>query len=752
MPKFANIRRYGWLVPYGVLAVLTTVLLLALKMPIARLDVPYQFIGDAIDKLAQIHNVAETGWLFHNDRLGYPFGYDRLDFPRFDSLNYALIGPLAALIGPAAAMNLYYLGGFYLVAFAGFYSFRRLGLEMGPALLCALLYAFLPYHVIRNVAHLTNGAYYLVPLAMLVLVWLAQERIDVDTADARRRWLFALVVAALVPLQTPYNGVFFAYLCVIAGAIAMARNARWRTLLATLSLLIATACAFVTEQIPVMLHALEAGKPALVAERLPVEAQIYSMQLNQVLLPTNVDRRRTVAKAAAEFDEAMAVPFSEVRNQYIGAFGVLGFVMLMWALCRAIGAHDSPGATFVDPETAVRIAAVLAIALLLLAISTGLCTLISYWITAKIRAYNRVLPFFAFPCLLGAGWALQAATRRIGKRWLRNAAISLVAVFALYDILLRPPFAMWAGHVADYDRARAYFAGVEKTLGEGAAVFQLPAVWYPEHPQINNMGDYEEFKPFLLTKTLRFSYGVGRGRSGYNWNKYVEGLPVKDVVAHTHAMGFSAILVDGTAYADDTLKSLTGALTAVLPEPPSVSPDRRWWLFALKACCGPPVPQIERANAPRVFAAAVGGDPLRFTAGGDGVLYNAGGWEDPESWGTWASGMPAQLRMRIDPVPAGPLALTLDTRMLVGPKIQQRTLAIDANGRRVGDAIYTLTSAAQELRVELPSGLVGADGLLELRFVTTPQASPQSAGVSVDGRSLGVGLVALSIASADRRQ
>src|SRR6185312_5482286 len=136
-----------------------------------------------------------------------PFGYDRLDFPRFDSLNYALLGPVAALIGPAAAMNLYYIAGFYLIAFAAFWSLRRLGFALAPSMLCALLYAFLPYRILRGVGHLTNGAYFLVPLGIVALTWLALGRLDPRDADARRRFVFALVVAALLPLQMPYNGV-----------------------------------------------------------------------------------------------------------------------------------------------------------------------------------------------------------------------------------------------------------------------------------------------------------------------------------------------------------------------------------------------------------------------------------------------------------------------------------------------------------------------------------------------------------------
>ena len=79
-------------------------------------------------------------------------------------------------------------------------------------------------------------------------------------------------------------------------------------------------------------------------------------------------------------------------------------------------------------------------AMLVLAMPSGVCTMIAYWITAKIRAYNRILPFLAFPCVLAAGWALQSVVRRIRTPWLGWALIVVVAVVAMWDVVVRAPF------------------------------------------------------------------------------------------------------------------------------------------------------------------------------------------------------------------------------------------------------------------------------------------------------------------------
>ena len=261
------------------------------------------------------------------------------------------------------------------------------------------------------------------------------------------------------------------------------------------------------------------------------------------------------------------------------------------------------------------------------------------------------------------------------------------------------------------------------------------------------MTDYDEFKPFLMSDTLRVSYGGGQGRAGYNWGRFTAQKPVEELIAAAHSMGFAAILIDAFAYdGDPWLASTTDALTQRLAKPPLVSADRRWWTFALDGCCGAPVAPIERDTLPRVFTWDPASGPIRFAAGGSGVLYDAGGWQTPESWGVWSS-TESRLRLRIEPAPQGAFAIVIDARMLVGPLVPERTVTIEANGRRLGAFAFSIASSSQQLRLAVPAGTLGANGLLELRFATTPVATPASAGINSDPRPLGLGLDSLGIAS-----
>jgi phosphoglycerol transferase len=608
----------------------------------------------------------------------------------------------------------------------------------GAAALGALLYAFLPFHVLRGVPHLTNGAYFLVPLAMAVLVWVARSDFAGNTPGIRSRWAIAIVVALLIPLQTPYNGVFFAFLCLVAGALAIARRPQLRVALPTLVLVAATAAAFSTEQVPVLRHARDAGAAVSVADRSPQEAEIYALHLNQVLLPPRGHRVAALAQSKRGFDTAMGldVPFYEVRDQYIGVFGIFGFGVLLWSLARAGSRRESTITASADEiESNMRMLALMAICVLLLAMSSGLGGLVAYFVTTKIRAYNRILPFLAFPCLAAGCWALQSGLGRIRNRWWRATLLVAIGVLVLYDTVLQQPLAQRKADIASFDRDRAYFATVEQRLGAGAALFELPVVWYPEHSPVGDMKSYEEFRPFLLNGSLRTSYGSAHGRRGYSWGMTVSQLPPEAAIAEWRRAGFSAILVDARAYPEPAvLTAVVDPLSRLLDAPPLVSDDKRWWTLPLST---PP-----SSAPPDLIEACELGTPIYFRSGERGGLYGGDGWAAPEPWGTWSLGRRATLLLRLAPN-HGPLMLAMKARVLTGPALPQRRLRISANGANIAD--IDVGAGAQNLRFPLPEQGAKNDGLLRLEFDVTPQASPRALGLSVDGRPLGIGLEELVI-------
>ena len=77
--------------------------------------------------------------------------------------------------------------------------------------------------------------------------------------------------------------------------------------------------------------------------------------------------------------------------------------------------------------------------------------------------------------------------------------------------------AMKQRHTSDADFGKR----MEEIPPSGAMVYQMPFVAFPEHPPIFAMSDYELLRPYLHTRTLRFSYGAMRGREASRWQEAI---------------------------------------------------------------------------------------------------------------------------------------------------------------------------------------------------------------------------------------
>jgi phosphoglycerol transferase len=84
---------------------------------------------------------------------------------------------------------------------------------------------------------------------------------------------------------------------------------------------------------------------------------------------------------------------------------------------------------------------------------------------------------------------------------------------------------------------------VEARLAPGALVYEFPAQDYPEAGWTARMSDYDPMRPYLWSKTLRFSYGNMKGRPEAAWQRQVAQMNDADRLTELQNKGFSAIYV-----------------------------------------------------------------------------------------------------------------------------------------------------------------------------------------------------------------
>jgi hypothetical protein len=190
----------------------------------ARPGVSWHYGGDGIFHEALVANVMDGGWYYDNSRLGVPYGQDlTAAYPISDHLTMAGARVLGVLTDSSAVVtNLVYFASFPLVAVAAFLAARWLGLRPSVAAAVAILYAFTPFHLDREAAHLFFSVHPFVPLGVAVL---ARQLAAPLVAPASRRWrpgagaVGALAVAAALALTGVYNSIFFLLLAATVVAV-----------------------------------------------------------------------------------------------------------------------------------------------------------------------------------------------------------------------------------------------------------------------------------------------------------------------------------------------------------------------------------------------------------------------------------------------------------------------------------------------------------------------------------------------------
>ena len=238
----------------------------------------------------------------------------------------------------------------------------------------------------------------------------------------------------------------------------------------------------------------------------------------------------------------------------------------------------------------------------LLATVGGVSTLINYWLSPQLRAWNRMSVFIAFFSLVAVALLLDRLRRRLGpapgRRALFGAALGAVLVVGVLDQTTQKDVPAYKATAAQYHSDGVLVGAIERRLPHGAMVFQLPYQGFPESKPINRMTNYDQVRGYLHSHDLRWSYGAMQGRPA-DWAEDLADKPAsKLVVPAVAASGFERDWVDRFGYSAGGA-AISAALRALSGVAPILSPNGR--------------PGVLRPAALRSLAAVA---PLRGAAPG----------------------------------------------------------------------------------------------------------------------------------------
>jgi phosphoglycerol transferase len=505
-------------------------------------------------------------------RLGAPWGplLVSVDYPLLEPLQYIFLKVIGFFFkNPALVLNIYYLLTFIFVFWAMVYACRKLRVSPEISFVAGILFTFLPYHISRY-GHIMLAAYYLIPLAGLIILrlWSAKPlfvmRPGVSFASKLdvRSW-FAFMVCIAVGWWHVYYAFFFCIFALVAGISAALYRKSWQHLLGAGVMIFLVVAALGISALPTLYGRHLYGKniESMKMHQYTVSSETYALKLMNLIVP----RPNHPVPIFRKFSEKYKSGTTDVegRWEYIGTVSLLGL------FCSLIGvfifrAHAS---------VLMKISALTTSGILYASLG-GFSSLFAF-ITPLFRCPNRISPFLAFWGLFLVAFLLQALKVKMKNyRPLFVILLSGICLWGLWDqttgIQLNP--------AKDRFISDEKFIHKIETVVPAGAVLQLPFMSGPESEPIFEMGDHSHFSAYVFSEKLSWSYGTIRGRPN---NKNIEDISSEPLsLDRIRAAGYVGIYVDRYGYPNRQFleeKRLENELKSV----PLESGDKRFLFFKL---------------------------------------------------------------------------------------------------------------------------------------------------------------------------
>jgi hypothetical protein len=582
-------------------AILLSCLLAAVGMKLWARDLraPFYYDLDALLYLPLTRTVIEQGfWNFwHADRLGAPGVQLLYDFPIIDYLHFFFLWLFGQVFSDVLlAYNAYSLLTYPLTVLTAMWVLRWLKLSLPAAALGGLLYAFLPYHQERYHYHYFLAAYWWVPVSLVPAIALCRgdfpffrrgadgqyAPLNIDWPKARAtaagavrasgaawktilgwalhgtlwtlrnlftwRALAPILIGAVTASAGAYYAFFACSAYAFAGVYAAIVHRTWRGLVSAALVIAPVFVTGVAYHVPTLIYHYRYGDNPITA-RQAHEADSYGLKVAHLLLPANDHNFTPFANLRARY----ANPARPADGESAGSLGIIG----------GIGLVALTGLVLLPfrrrwPEGPI---AALAVYLILLGSIGSIGSLFNLIVSPQIRAYNRISVFIAFLSFFAVLWwvdgFLLTRTGRIMRR-LRYPALAGMLILGYFDQTpwgwnpFNPRGMEPIDEFADRYRAdKRFFQQVEKSMPPGAKVFCLPYSAFPESPPVHKMPAYEHARGFVMTDTLKWSFGAIKKREADAWQKDVSFMMTREpatMLRRIVAGGFDGVLIDGRGF------------------------------------------------------------------------------------------------------------------------------------------------------------------------------------------------------------
>ena len=476
--------------------------------------------------------------------LGAPYEANWNDYPTLDEIPFFIDSLLSRAFGLFAGLNLSMLLG-HLLAAAVFFCVARW--SSGTVLLsfiAALAFGLSPYAFQHGPHHMQVAYTWPIPLFLLVWRWVSTEPGIVPWS---RRWWWAIAIGFTAGLHHVYYTNILCQLTLLGALIQYRHRRSLPALLSALAVIAAAAAAFVLMNLDTWTYNLAYGANDGAMVRDYQWLELYGLKIKDLFIPSLTHRSELLA-GFSRSHRAVA-PLLDERASYQG---IVGLVCLLWLAFEAVRAMLD------RRERDVPMEAWQVFWIVLMFTTGGLNAILGAAGFTLFRSgcrYSIVIMAITLLWAVRRGSTLERAMRigrnpDAGTSGIVGSALIAACMVIVWDEVPRPPTKEEMAAIArQVDSDRAFTAKMEAALPEGAMVFQLPIMEFPEAP-VPGMTPYDHFRPYLYSKQLRFSYGSMKGRPREQWQQDLGKVPFEKAVAEIQDRGFAAIYINRNGFPD----------------------------------------------------------------------------------------------------------------------------------------------------------------------------------------------------------
>jgi hypothetical protein len=512
------------------------------RWTIADWSVPLAYAGDAWGGLAAAKALAvgETWPLLpkNPESLGAPFIANWNDYPSVEEGILAWWAVFARACGVFVGTNLTILSAHLLAAVSFYFVCWQLNYNRVFSAAGAVLFALSRYSFARGLSHIVLTFYWHLPLGLLVAWWCLSES---PLVAHRKKLIFALIVAVLHGVQNAYYSWFFCQLLAFAALYQWMRHKKARFMISPLLVAAVVGGSFLLANFDTFYFRWVNGPPPSVTViRDYAGLENYALKPIELFIPPVHSIRAVESWALGAYFQRALVK-GEFGAAYLGIVGIFAFALLLWSVARSIASAQLRAI----PCHFWGLAIIFAYAVI-----GGFNGVIGLFGIVLFRCSNRYSIAILAIALLFFVRQLTSISRAWRTEWAVLLACALVAV-GLFDQLPPRQTASQVSSLRERVISDAKMvADIESQVPSRAMVFELPIMDYPEVPPLHGLSDYEQFRPYLHSHHLRFSYGSNKGRYRERWQREAEQMGVLEMVRLLEKYGFSAILINRKGYQD----------------------------------------------------------------------------------------------------------------------------------------------------------------------------------------------------------